>query len=380
MAAPGAALASSHAKAPATSEGPRDDRATFDRLAAHVAASWDSARGGFVSKDGAPSESAVELGLLLGHEKDGGEWSRRALATIDWARALQDTVSGGFVSRPPRGGEDLDAFAMTTDVNGRRLTNLVAAWHATGDPQYRRDAQRVAGFVDRQLIDGRGGFIAAPVGDRNLEPAANGVAIHAWLDWAAATGDPMLRDFALRSIERVWTTCFDSRGVLLRRGDFGEVVMAPQLMDQVEMGRALVLSASLCGRPQDLQRAGLLARAMVQGFLDAKRGAFMTQAWPKKDGTIRRAPCRAGENARAALFLAELAAASGVELARQAARSAWAAFAADADDKNFDAADWALAFRTLDTPRTIVRPTWQVAAGEPSPGPTILYRGRIPKR
>jgi uncharacterized protein YyaL (SSP411 family) len=375
-----APAAPSRHEPPAAPAAPRDDRAQFEHLAAHVAASWDSARGGFVSKDGTPSESAVELGLLLGGEPEGGAWKRRALATIDWTRSLMDTVSGGFATRRPRGGADLDAFSMQTDVNARRLANLVAAWQATGDEAYRRDARGVAGFVDRQLIDGRGGFVAAPVGDRTLDPAANGLAIHAWLTWAAATGDPRVRDFALRSIERVWETCFDPRGVLLRRGDFGEVTMPPQLVDQVEMGRALVLSATLCGRPPDLKRAGMLARAIHEGFTDAKRGAFMTQAWPKKDGTMRHAPCRAAENARAALFLAEIAAATGVDLARDAARRAWSAFAEDQDEKGFDATDWALAFHALYTPHNPPRATWQAAAEASPPGPNILYRARAKRR
>src|SRR5439155_12195575 len=123
------------------------------------------------------------------------------------------------------------------------LSLLIAAWRATGDERYLKDAGRVAGFVDRVLLDGRGGFVSAQVGDRELEPAANGVAIRAWLAWAAAHDrDPRLRDFALKSIDRVWETSFDPLGVLLRRGTMGEVLTWPQLADQVEMGRALIVA------------------------------------------------------------------------------------------------------------------------------------------
>jgi hypothetical protein len=52
------------------------------------------------------------------------------------------------------------------------------------------------------LIDGRGGFVAAQVGDGTWCPRPAGVAIHAWLTWAAANrpGGAQLRD---QSIERV---------------------------------------------------------------------------------------------------------------------------------------------------------------------------------
>ena len=366
--------------APAAPTAPGDDRARFELLAARVAACWDSARGGFVTDGGVPSESAVELGLLLGRQGAHGEWKHRALATVEWTRALMDTLGGGFATRRQRPGAEPEAFGMRTDVNARRLANLVAAWQATGNERYRRDAGRVAGFVDRVLIDGRGGFVAAPVGDRTLEPAANGVAIHAWLRWAASTGDVPTRNFALRSIERVWETCFDPRGVLLRRGDFGEVMMAPQLIDQVEMGRALVLSSSLCARPQDLKRAGLLARVVIEKFADPKRGGFMTQAMPKKDGTIRRAARRADENARAALFLAELAAASGDDALRAAARGAWAAFAEDQEKAGLEAADWALAFHTAFPPESPAPVTWEATASERGPVPNIIFRTRGKRR
>lgn len=352
---------------------PTDDRGRYEFLCARVAASWDTTRGGFVSKDGVPSESAVALALLLGRDDAHREWRDRALETIDWTRGLLDTLGGGYYTRRAENGAAPETFSMRTDVNARRLVNLLVAWRTTGDERYLRDAKRVAGFVDRVLIDGRGGFVAAPVGDRNLEPAANGAAIHAWLTWAASSGDTRNRDFVNRSIERVWESCFDPKGVLLRRGDFGEVVMAPQLLDQVEMGRALVLSSALCGRPQDLKRAIGLGMIVIEKFTDPKEGGFMTQAMPKKDGSIRRAPVRARENARAALFFAELAAATGSDVYRVAARSAWEAAAKDQDEWGLDAADWALAFRAVLTPERPVSPVWQAAA-EPPTGPAIIFR------
>jgi uncharacterized protein YyaL (SSP411 family) len=381
----GSALALALAAAPASAKRaapaiPTDDRGRFEFLAARVAASWDLARGGFVSEAGLPSETAVELGFLMGREAADPEWTQRSLSTVDWTRSLMDSLGGGFATRRQRPGNEPETFGMRTDVNTRRLANLAAAWRAAGDDRYRRDAMKVAAFVDRVLIDGRGGFVTAPVGDRNLQPAANGVAIHAWLVWAATTGDTRVRDFALRSIERVWETCFDARGVLLQRGDFGEVMVAPQLLDQVEMGRALVYSSRLCDRPEDLKRALALGHTVIGNFPDPKRGAFMTQAMPKKDGTIRHAPCRADENARAARFLVELAAATGNDTFRAAARRAWEAFAEDQHDAGLEAADWALAFHAMFAPEAPEAPAWQTAVGPSGPTPNIIFRTKLKGR
>jgi uncharacterized protein YyaL (SSP411 family) len=356
---------------------PADDRGRFARLSAQVNAAFDSARGGYVAKDGRPAESAMELGLRRNGE---GETDRaQALHTLGWTVAtLMDTMSGGFAERRPASGADAAAFAMRTDINARRLELLTLAWKTTGDDRWRERAVRLAGYMDRILLDGRGGFVAAQVGDRGLVPAANGVAIHAWMRWAAATGDPRARDFALRSIDRVWDTCHDPIGVLLRRGDFGEVTEWPQLADQAEMGRALLFSWQVCGRAQDLVRARALAQMMVDRFEDKERGGFLTQAQVKKDGAVRRAARIAEENARAALFLAELSAATAEPAWSAAMRRTVTAFERDQERVGLDAADWALALMAALQPEKMAPTAW-VSASEPSQAPSVV-RFKGPKQ
>jgi uncharacterized protein YyaL (SSP411 family) len=355
-----------------------DEQARLVRLCDQVAASYDTARGGFVDKAGVPSQSAVELALALSHDATQGLWKERALKTIDWTRSLMDTMSGGFVTRAPKSSAEGAAFETRTDVNGQRLMVLLSAWKETGDPQYKKDAFRVAGFMDRVLLDGRGGFVSAQVGDRELVPAANGVAIRSWLALAAVDGDPRIRDFSLRSIERVWETSFDKLGVLLRRGSISEVMEWPQLDDQVEMGRALLYAWRLCGRERDLGRAVGLGRVLLAKFEDAENGGFMTQARPKKDGTIRKAPRDPGENARAALFLAELSGATGDATFHEAGRRALAAFEKrQAKSGNgAQAAEWALAQRALLAPDVPERPAWRAVVVPPPTPRVIIFKPR----
>lgn len=286
-----------------------------------------------------------------------------------------DTMSGAFVTRAPRSGAEGAAFETRTAVNARRLSALVAAWKATGDERYRKDASRVAGFMDRVLLDGRGGFVSAQVGDRELEPAANGVAIRAWLTFASVDADPRVRDFAFKSIERVWQTCYDPLGVLLRRGSMGEVMMWPQLGDQVEMGRALVHAWRMCGRERDLQRARALGEVLIAKFENRERGGFMTQARPKKDGTIHGAGRDPEENAQAIRFMAELSAATGDRAFHEAGRRALAAFEKEQQKPGALAADWALAQRALLDPELPEPVAWREAKDRP-PTPQVIYRAR----
>lgn len=356
---------------------PADDRERFARLCTQVRAAFDSARGGLVAKDGRPSESAIEIGLRRNGEAETDR--AQALHTLGWTVAtLMDTMSGGLAERRPASTADGAAFAMRTDLNARRLELLTLAWKGTGDERWRERALKVAGYMDRILLDGRGGFVAAQVGDRGLVPASNGVAIHAWMRWAAATGDPRARDFALRSIDRVWETCHDPVGVLLRRGDFGEVTEWPQLADQVEMGRALLFSWKACGRAQDLVRARALAQMMVDTFEDRERGGFLTQAQVKKDGAVRRAARDPVENARAALFLAELGAATQEAPWGAAMRRTLVAFERDQEKAGLDAADWALALYAVLQPERMAPTAWVSAPEAPQAPSVVRFKGPKP--
>jgi uncharacterized protein YyaL (SSP411 family) len=336
-----------------------DARARYQRFSEQVLASYDSTRGGFVTKSGVPVESAVELALLRASDPaDGGEWAARADYTMRWTRGLLDTLLGGYY----HGGKGTDlGIDKRADSNARRLELLLAASRTTGGEAYRKDAERLVSWFERVLVDGRGGFVAAQVGDRELEPRANGLAIHAWLSWSAETRDPARRDFALRSLDRVWEACWTPGLGLLRKNSFGDVIREPLLVDQVEMGRALVLASRLCERPQDRERARVLGELVVKRFEERALGGFRTQSVPERNGSIQRAKRVPAENARAALFLCELSALTGVPAYRQSATRAAGAFKKDLEKVGLGAADWALAMRASFDPDMPNPPEWRVA-------------------
>ncbi len=345
-----------------------DPRALYEQLCSQVAAAYDSSQGGFITKKGLPVESAVELALLRARETHDTTWTGRATRTIRWTRGLLDTVAGGFYHAAGRRGSDLDGITKRADSNARRIEVLLQAWSLTGDVGYRADAARTVDFMERVLLDGRGGFVSAQVGDRELEPEANGIAIHAWLAWSAARLDRRQRDFALRSLDRVWETCWQPEFGLVRKDGFGDVTSVPLLADQVEMGRACVLAARLCGRPDDLQRARMLGDLLIARYEEKSPGGFRTSSVPKKNGSIQRASRLPGENARAALFLAELAALSGETRYRDASVRARTAFAKSLDKIGLAAADWALAVRTAFGSELPAAPDWSKAV-EPESAP-----------
>jgi uncharacterized protein YyaL (SSP411 family) len=211
-------------------------------------------------------------------------------------------------------------------------------------------------------------------GWRELEPEPNAYGIRAWLEWAVATADPRPRDFALKSLDRVWETCHEPNFGVMRRGAFGEPLHVPQLIDQVELGRTFLYAYQIAGRPQDLARARELATCVARMFEDREKGGFRTQAQPKKDGTIKKAARVPQENARTALFLIELGHATRDATCFEAVGRIWAAFAEDFEKKlakdGLDAADWALALHAVVAPERPTAPEWQaIAIDEPAPRP-----------
>jgi uncharacterized protein YyaL (SSP411 family) len=334
-------------------------RAIDQRLSDFVWAAFDTSHGGFVSRGGVPEESAVELAIAHGD----GPWMSRATTTLDWTHGLMDTLVGGFFTSRLKGREDEDVLLKRTDVNARRLENLTDAWQHTHDAGFKQDADRVVDFMERVLLDGRGGFVIAQVGDRDLEPRSNGLAIHAWLVWAAATRSSSQRDFALRSLDRLWEICWTPPLGMVRKDNFGDLSIEPQLLDQVEMGRAYVLAARLCGRAEDRDRAIAIGQLVTTRFAE-RDGGFRTQSMPKKDGSIKKAPKSPLENARAARFLGELAALTGDAAMKAAAERTIETFRSDWSKPGYGAADWALAARACYAPNLPEAPAWAMDAQE----------------
>jgi uncharacterized protein YyaL (SSP411 family) len=341
------------------------------RLVGLVAASYDSARGGFIGGYGVPDESAIDLAFRLGRDGRPGwhDWARQSVTT-SWA--LYDTTYGGFYQFMNASKVGQGEFEKRTDSNARRLENRVDAWLDGHDERDTRAIHSQLEFFERVLEDGRGGFVAAQIGDRDLVPASNGYAAHAYLTWAAASGETRWRDFALKSLDRLWNTGWNEQLGLLQRDPFGNMKAMPRLADHVEIGRALVLAAHLVGRESDVDRARIIANFMLARFEDPVAGGMRSQAVPAKDGSIKKAPRESYGNARAARFLAELANLTGDASYRDAARRLVTEFVPQVSHPGPECAEWALAMRAIEKSELPERPKWQEPPAAPKPPPRSI--------
>src|SRR5439155_1740116 len=141
----------------------------------------------------------------------------------------------------------------------------------------------------------------------------------------------------------------------------------PQLVDQVEVGRALVLAARLMDGRADQDHARMLGDLLVTRFQDPERGGFSARWEPTGKGTAKRSGRSSADNARAARFLCELTTLTGDTKYRDAARRAWGDLARELDKPSLDAADWALALEAALEPALPDRPQWPTAAERTTP-------------
>ncbi len=370
VAAAGAAAVPAFAQGVSMAPDSLADRALYERLSGMVMASFDSVRGGFVRRDGTPCEAAIELALVRGREGDSLA-ARRARYTLAWTRALLDTVGGGYVN----GLKDRDPghprFEKLTGFNARRLELLVLAPGAAGDAE-----RRVVDYAERVLVEPRGGFLTGQGGSQDLEPESNGLALQAWWRLGSRDADSTRRAFGWKSGDRVWAVCRDDDLGLVRKDTWGKIREPSLLADQVEMGRAFLFAWRAAGRDTDLVRARELALLVCARFEDGQHGGFRNEFAGERFGRSRRSPRPFEDNARAARFVAELAAATNEPVIAGAGRRAWAAFARQFDKPRLELAEWALAVRASFVDETPARSRW----GVPEPKPAVPKSATAPKK
>ncbi len=350
------------------------DRELYERLSAEVAGAWDASRGVFAERDGTPSEGAIELAFARGRDGD-AEWERRAFQSLHWTRQLLDTVGGGYVD----GLQDKDPrnprFEKHTLPNARRLELLMLARARTPDASWKHDIAFVTDHFERVLQDPRGGFFTGQIATMDLEPESNGAGVQAWIRAGALTEDPARREFARRTMRRLWGSSHHEDLGLVRRDRLGTIREPSLLLDQTEVGRAHLFLWQATANDSDLILARRCGDHVLAHFADARKGGFRTDYAADRFGRVRRPRRPFDDNARAARFLVELSAATGDSAYVAAARRAWRAFDRQVAKSKLAAAEWALAVRAQWAPDPLPIVRWRDRSRGASVPPGVAEAG-----
>lgn len=341
----------------------------IDDLEAIVFESYDDASGAFGGLPAFPHAAPLHLALAAVREEPDSRWADVATTCLDamgWG-GLYDEVEGGFF-RCANGTNWTDAPSeKLLEVNASLLALYLDAFETLRLARYGERAEDLLGYVQQTLADAQdGGWAAsqeeapayyaiddararaaraAPAVDRTLLSAANAAMVSSALRAARVMEDDGLRDFALKSLERVALSHYrPGRGVAHCIEDGDEV--RGLLDDQVAMASAHLDAFDVTGDVVHEMMAEELARQAAIACRDPQRGGFFDRAVGDHDVGLLRHPLKPFvANCEAARMLRRLAVVSGDGEFATLADEALAAVAAEAAAQGPLAAHYALAVR-----------------------------------
>jgi uncharacterized protein YyaL (SSP411 family) len=333
--------------------GGRVDARAEEAMVEQLLAAFDEEFGGWGGDVKFPLPRTVEFALVRARDQ-----ATRTLEAVQ--THLLDTYDGGFyrfASNRSWSGARREKLA---DENAALLRAFAHAYRYTGQESYREAAERTVDYLTTTLWTGDA-VAGSQGGDPDyftLEPAAredanpppvdgtvfadrNGLAVDGLLTYARYTDDERATGYARRAREHVCGTLVDGGEVKHYDGPDSESGL---LVDQARLLRGLTTSWSVLGEPGPAEAVADWTlehlRADHGAFLDGPAGGA---------GLLDRALVPLDTNVDCADALLDLAALTGDDRYREAARDAVDAFADAAERMGVEVAGYAtVASRLLD--------------------------------
>ncbi len=219
------------------------------------------------------------------------DYAATARKTLDYILADLTAPGGAFYATRDADseGEEGTYYVWTEDqlrsVLGAELGRKAAAWFgeiADGDmagkiilnkDQLPAEAARALPGLFARLAETRAGR-QKPRRDDKIIASWNGLAIVAFARAAMVFDDQRYRDAAVKAADFLWHRLRAPDGSLRRIYFDGEASIEAQLEDHASLARAMLFVYDLTGTPKWLDRARILADAMVAKFGDPEIGDF----------------------------------------------------------------------------------------------------------
>jgi hypothetical protein len=312
--------------APPVSRAPAVDP---DTLCAHVFAGYDAVFGGFGTDSKFPHTAPLHLALRQYRRRPDSDLASLVMTTLDaigWG-GLYDDTHGGFFRYAATRDWQQPHREKTLEVNAQLLRVYTDAADALAVARFGERAAGALTFVQNWLADQQDGgwYGSQRAEDGRVDTAfyadANAVMASAALRAAAVFGDDSLRDFALKSLERVLLACYRPGQGVAHYYD-GRAHVRGLLGDQIAMAAAQLDAFETTDNVVYEMMAEELAQYAIREMWDGEAGGFFDR--DAGDGLeavglmrVRLKPFVA--NCEAARMLRRLAATSGdVAFARRA--------------------------------------------------------------
>ena len=269
---------------------------------------YDSESGGFRDAPKFFEPEAITLAFSRHFWHRDSEWRRMALFTLDQQLKLYDPVWGGFFRYAEEADWSEPHYEKLLSIQATNLLNYLEAYQITGLAQYRQVVEGTMGYVMRFLANReRGGFYASQDADvRNAERAGanlpgneffvldesqrlatgipfvdrtvltdwNALMIKASLRVSQVLGSTQAREFALKTLQRLYKERYQpGRGLahLLHDGHPKEFGL---LADQVFFADALLEAFVTTGVSHYLEQAETVIEDAIRLFEDGQGGGY----------------------------------------------------------------------------------------------------------
>jgi uncharacterized protein YyaL (SSP411 family) len=342
-------------------------------LTARVFATFDDLHGGFGLEPKFPLVAPLQLGLELWTATEDAASETILIATLDamgWS-GLYDDVDGGFFRyattrewQLPHSEKLLDVNAALTRIyleagaalhmarfteRGADTLRYIQTWLADPvDGGWRGSQQADERYYAAASVEARRG-VPAPAVTGSLYADSNAAMVSTALYAAQVFNDDGLREFAVKSLERILVTCYKPGAGVAHHFD-GQARVRGLLADQFAMAAACLDVFDATENVVYEMMAEELGHYAVRVMWDDDRGGFFDRAHNDADaeppiGLMRRPLKPFATNCDASRTLRRLATASGDHEFSRIAERTMAAMAPLAADQGPLAAHYVLAMR-----------------------------------
>lgn len=276
-------------------------RLSEEQLTAQVFASFDSEWGGFGAEPKFPHTAPLQLALELYAETSDPALERILVSSLDrmgWG-GLYDGVDGGFFRYATTRDWQLPHFEKLLDVNASLARLFLDAGATLRQTRFTERASDTLRYIQTWLADPvEGGWygsqqaddryyaadsverrqvIAPPPVSRSMYSDSNALMVSAALDAAKVFGDDGLREFAIKSLERVLLAGYKPGAGIAHYFD-GQAHVRGLLVDQLAMVSACLDVFDVTGNVVYQMMAEELAHYAVRTMWDQSRGGFFDRA------------------------------------------------------------------------------------------------------
>ena len=279
-----------------------------DHMLSVIKQNFDQVNGGFRDTPKFFEPDAIAFAFETHYWRQDHVAQEMALVTLDQQMQLFDPVWGGFYRYAEAVDWTVPHYEKMVAIQAQNILNYLEAYQITNNPHYRQVVEGTIRYVTRFLADRQqGGFFASqdadvwetaelpsfvsgndyfkldevqrltiglPYTDRSIYTGWNGLMATSYLKVSHVFGNPQLREFALKTLNRLFDERYRSgKGMahVLREGRLQEFGL---LEDQVWFAEALVEGYMTTGLSVYRDRAEHIVHDVVDQLEDIQGGGF----------------------------------------------------------------------------------------------------------